>query len=64
MGKCLVSQQIRKLINDGEIVTRMDESRIQPSSFEPQIGEELFLLNEGFRPKREKTVYRSLLELP
>jgi len=59
-----VSQQIRKLINDGEIVTRMDESRIQPSSFEPQIGEELFLLNEGFRPKREKTVYRSLLELP
>lgn len=64
MGKCLASQQIRELIRNGEIITKLDESRIQPSSFEPQIGGEVFVLDEGFRPNKDKSIYRSLLELP
>ncbi|MCH7568128.1 MAG: 2'-deoxycytidine 5'-triphosphate deaminase [Nanoarchaeota archaeon] len=81
-GYCLVSQQIRDKIERGEIVIRGDfskdergwfkdddlEGRVQPSSFEPIIGDEGFILDTerlgGFRPQSNQTVYRALLELP
>ena len=65
---CLVSQEIRELARSGAIVDpEFDESRIQPSSFEPTIGEEVYVIDTDkalFRPSRDKAVYRSLLELP
>lgn len=82
-GYSLVSQQIRRLITSGVIVVNgpsMDldergrfkentlESRVQPSSFEPTLGKDLFVLlgAEGglFRPNTERTVRRTILELP
>lgn len=65
---CLNSQEIRDLIDRGTLqIQDYSEDRIQPSSFEPTIGEELFILDtEGgvLRPQYDQTVYRTLLELP
>jgi len=80
-GYCLVSQQIRRRIIDGGIrvsgdtslVTRKRfkneelESRVQPSSFEPMIGNEIFILDTDqsvFMPDSGETVYKALLQLP
>ena len=82
-GYCLVSQQIRERIVNGEILlgqnkTALDErgkfcdetleKRVQPSSFEPTLGDEIFILGnevEGiFRPRRDEQIYRTLLQLP
>jgi len=67
-GYCLVSQQIRDLVESGVIrVSGNVEKRIQPASFDPVLGEECFILDtEGglFRPRVDKTVYGSLLEMP
>jgi dCTP deaminase len=69
LGYCLASQQIRELINRGQIkASSLDEPRIQPSSYEPEIGDELFVLDTEtrglFRPKSNESVYRTLLRLP
>ena len=66
---CLVSQEIRDLIKSGRIRTnRLDESRIQPSSFEPVIGDEVFILdteNIGlFKPRNDESIYRTLIQIP
>ncbi len=64
---CLVSQEIRDLIEKEAIIANPDDSNIQPSSFEPTIGSEAYILDsEGglFRPKEDQTVYKTLLELP
>ncbi len=79
---CLVSQEIRRKIVDGLIHTGANlslneqgrfadkslEDRIQPSSFEPILGDELFILDTEtkgiFRPKPNTSVYKTLLELP
>jgi len=66
---CFNSQQIREAIEDGKIIVpSFDESRIQPSSFDPIIGEELFVLDTEtkglFRGNSRESVYRTLLELP
>jgi len=68
-GRCLASQEIRELIKAGVIqVPNFDEGRIQPSSFEPVIGDTLFRLDTDeqglFRTKQDQSVYRALLELP
>ncbi len=82
-GYCLVSQQIRDEIIAGKIrVNTLNlsldrkkrfsdaglEKRIQPSSFEPVIGDEIFILDiekqAVFCPGSSQTVYRALLELP
>ena len=81
-GYSLTSQEIRKLITEGRLETLLErktedveeiklqtvEKRIQPSSFEPIIQDELFVIDtevEGlFRPSKDNTVYRSLLQLP
>ena len=65
---CLASQQIRRRIKSGKIhVPVFDESKIQPSSFEPTISNEAFILDaeSGFSAQNEEqTVYRRLLQLP
>lgn len=82
-GHCLVSQQIRKAVQDGEIIlpernlslTQQGvfenpglEVRIQPTTFEPVIGDEIFILDterqRTFRPLGGQTVYRALLDMP
>jgi len=82
-GYCLVSQQIRGKILDGDITTPNSglsrnkngffedqglESRIQPTSLEPIISDEAFILDKEeqvvFGPRKNETVYRALLHLP
>ncbi|KYK24587.1 hypothetical protein AYK26_03355 [Euryarchaeota archaeon SM23-78] len=71
LGSCLTSQEIRKKILSEKpalLVPSFSEDRIQPSSFEPVIGEELFVLDtevEGvFRPQLNQSIYETLLNLP
>jgi predicted NUDIX family phosphoesterase/deoxycytidine triphosphate deaminase len=67
-GACLSSRGIRGLIRSGGIVeSHFDESRIQPSSFDPTIGDRIFVLDtkDGlFRPREDEQVYRTLLKIP
>src|SRR3989344_5229805 len=65
-GVCLSSVDIRQWIQQGKIISELDESRIQPSSCEPVTCDEMFVLDTEagiFRPQANKTVYRTLLEL-
>ncbi|MEK6937493.1 MAG: hypothetical protein AABX04_00470 [Nanoarchaeota archaeon] len=69
LGWGLASQEIRAWIEEGRIaVPKFDESKVQPSSFEPVIGDEAFILDMDssclFRSNDHQTVYRTLLELP
>jgi dCTP deaminase len=65
---CLASQEIRSLIERGVLYSpTLNESRIQPSSFDSIIGDEMFILDtEGglFRPQENQSVYKTLLKLP
>jgi len=82
-GHCLVSQQIRRKIVSGDIKISTKtpkrnktgkfedpelEKRVQPSSFEPVIGNELFVLDiesqAVFNPGPNQQVYPALLQLP
>lgn len=69
-GFSLNSQQIRDKISSGTIITPNVniEDRIQPASFDPIIGEEIFILESEaaglFRPRQDEGVYRTLLRLP
>ncbi len=69
VGRCWASQEIRSAIQDGQIIVPyFSEDRIQPSSFEPTLGDEAFVLDteqEGiFSPGQDETIYRSLLRIP
>ena len=69
-SRCLVSQEMEEAIKEGIIKTpSIDlESRIQPSSFEPIIGDEVWVIDTEtgglFRPSDHEPVYRTLLQLP
>src|SRR3989344_8154005 len=81
-GYCLVSQQIRGKIRKREIIIPGDlsldnpqrfsdqglEGRVQPSPFEPVIGETVVTLDTEqksvFNPGSKRTVREALLELP
>ena len=81
-GYCLVSQQIREKIEAGEIkvsepksktdknafINQSLEDRIQPTSFEPIISDEIYILDieeqSVFSPGPNRQVYRALLQLP
>lgn len=82
-GYCFVSQQIRKLVSNGTIIVSQSklslsengrfvdgglEEKIQPASFEPTLGDELFILDTErqalFRPRASESVYKTLLQLP
>ncbi len=71
LGFCLNSQEIRAKIKADKptlIVPSFDEARIQPSSFEPVIGSELFILDTEtggiFRPQPNEQIYQTLLRQP
>ncbi|MBU2561603.1 MAG: 2'-deoxycytidine 5'-triphosphate deaminase [Nanoarchaeota archaeon] len=68
IGVCLASQHIRQRLQDGRIVGKLDEARIQPSSLDPIICDDVFVLDtetDGiFRPNTSESVYRTLLQLP
>ncbi len=63
------SQDIRAAIKNGKIqVTNFNEDNIQPSSFDPVIGNELYIIDTEyhglFRVARNETVYENLISLP
>lgn len=66
-GYCLSSNEIRDWIAQGRILGCNGEDQIQPSSFEPRLSEELYILDtEGFgvfRPKVNETVRQALEKL-
>jgi len=72
VGYCLNSQEIRKKIKKGLIISSGNaeeiKKRIQPASFDPIIGGDIFILETEtgglFRPNQNETVYRTLLQLP
>lgn len=68
---CFASQQVRAAVKSGKIDTGIiyfDETKIQPSSFEPRMREDVFVLDTEkhglFRPDRNETIYQALLRLP
>lgn len=68
-GVCLASQQLRNLIQHNKIIgLSIAEKQIQPTSFEPTLSNEVYILDTEtkgiFRPQRHETVYKTLLELP
>jgi dCTP deaminase len=69
-SRCLVSQEMTEAIKEGIIKTPdIDlESRIQSSSFEPIIGDEVWVIDTEtgglFRPEYHEPIYRTLLQLP
>ncbi len=81
-GYCLVSQQIRGLVKTGRIITSLSsetnekgqfrdqnlEARVQPSSFEPTIGQSVFVLDpdqlSAFLPHPNETVELALAKIP
>ncbi len=70
-GYCATSQAIRARIEKDLIILPKSaslESRIQPSSFEPGIGDHLYVLDSDsgglFRPNKNETVKRMLLRVP
>ncbi len=67
-GICLAAQQIKALITAGKLTGSIQESQIQPASFEPTLGNEVYILDvetKGiFRPQADKTILHTLLELP
>ncbi|MEK6962853.1 MAG: 2'-deoxycytidine 5'-triphosphate deaminase [Nanoarchaeota archaeon] len=69
LGHCLASQGIRQWVEQGKIIVpSMQKGQIQPSSFEPVIGDEIFILDTEdaglFRPQANESIYRTLLKLP
>lgn len=70
-GFCAASQDLRERAGKGLIISpKFDslESRIQPSSFEPVIGDHVYVLDSDsgglFRPNKNETVKRMLLRVP
>lgn len=69
VGYCLNSQEIREKLAKGSIISSGDiEKRVQPASFDPVIGDEIYILETEtgglFRPRPNETVHRTLLQLP
>ena len=68
-GICLAAPDIRSRIKEGLVSGgSVKEEQIQPSSLEPTLEDEVFILDtEGqgvMRPVRHESVYRTLLALP
>ena len=68
LGYGLVSQEIRELITNSKLLgSFIQESQIQPSSFEPTIGTDMYILDteDGvFRPQSSCSVQEILDKLP
>ncbi len=63
----LSSQHIRELIKGRILISELDETRIQPASFDPTLSDEIYSLSDSlgiFRPKAYSTVEEVLDKLP
>ena len=63
------TEEIKKAIKDKKlIVENYNDDRIQPSSYEPTIGNEIFIIDSDyiglFRISKNDTVYENLLRIP
>lgn len=68
-GICLAAQHIRDLIKTGRIIgNNISDAQIQPSSFEPTLGSEAYILDTEtrgvFRPQAHQPILQTLLSLP
>ncbi len=68
-GWCLSSTKLRELVKNGYLVTNiLDEKQIQPNSFEPTLGDEVYILDTEskgiFRPQKTESIYHVLLNMP
>jgi len=60
-GRCLASQEIRALVQNGMIThAPLEEKRIQPNSFETTVAEEGYVMKRIFRPEPGRTVADTL----
>ncbi|MDD5178214.1 MAG: 2'-deoxycytidine 5'-triphosphate deaminase [Candidatus Nanoarchaeia archaeon] len=67
LDRCLNDIEIEGMINQGRLLNTPVDNRIQPCSFDPRVGNEIFIIDaeEGlFRPNNQESVYRTLLQLP
>lgn len=69
VGYCLAYQELLEAIENDTIISPDGfEDRVQPSSFEPVVGDDVYViytdLGAIFRPNPERSVLRSLRELP
>ncbi len=65
---CYSSRQLRKAIQKGQIIApEITEEQIQPSSFEPTLSKDLYIVDSEysgvFRNPKQETVYKSLCRL-
>ena len=69
-GQCLSSTAIREIIQRGKIRSSLSiqDFQIQPTSFEPTLGSEAYILDTEakgiFRPQRHESIYKTLLQIP
>lgn len=68
-GICLAAQHLKNLIRQGKIVgPAIKEDQIQPASFEPTLGSEVFILDTEtkgvFRPQADEPIMQTLLKIP
>lgn len=67
-GMTVSSTTIRGWLHDKKILASpIDESKVQPSSFEPTLSKDIFILdtdNGLFRPRENEDVYTTLLRMP
>lgn len=61
--KFFTTKEIRDLIQNNTLISKSDDSKIQPSSFEPTISDEAYIIPNVFRPSENKTVYETIMNL-
>jgi deoxycytidine triphosphate deaminase/predicted NUDIX family phosphoesterase len=68
LDHCLADFELREWAEQGKLVMSgtPEEIRrkIQPCSTDPVIGDEAFLITSVFMPDKNKSIYRTLLEMP
>ncbi|MBN2251659.1 MAG: 2'-deoxycytidine 5'-triphosphate deaminase, partial [Candidatus Altiarchaeota archaeon] len=79
--RALPSQEIKRFIKEGMIVTGealppeqaikkvMKDERLQPSTYEPMLSDELFIIDDNvkggaFNPRLGEQIYHTILNLP
>ncbi len=63
----LPSQIIRSFVKEGKIISKYDEDKIQPASFEPTLSNEIYFIDTSnglFRPSDYKRIFELIEEFP
>jgi len=65
---CLAAQQIKELVQTGQILGTINDDQIQPASFDPSLGTEVYIIDAEtkgiFRPQAHEPVLQTLLKIP